>query len=102
MAASPLRAGLGAPPPAPPPNVRLPSILGRNAGTFGRTREVGALLLWAGAVFVVLALLSYAGDPMTGDDAAASITPAGPNWVGPVGEVVARLLVTLAGVVAWA
>jgi S-DNA-T family DNA segregation ATPase FtsK/SpoIIIE len=53
---------------------------------YGRGREVAALVVWTLAVFLVLALASY---PEA-------------NWVGPVGEVFARGLVSLVGVVGWA
>lgn len=84
-----------------PANTRLPSVLGAQPQTFARGREVAALLLWTFAVFLSLALASYAGDP-----AAAPVTDgppaiAGENWVGPVGAVVARAFVTLVGVAAW-
>ena len=75
-----------APPPKAPANLRNPSILGRGAGVYGRTREVAALVVWTLALFLLLALASY---------------PA-PNWVGPVGEVFAGWLVSVVGVVAWA
>jgi S-DNA-T family DNA segregation ATPase FtsK/SpoIIIE len=86
---------------AAPPNTRLPSVLGAQPQTFARGREVAALLLWTFAVFLSLALASYAGDP-----AAPPITdgpPAilGENWVGPVGAMVAKAFVTLVGVAAW-
>src|SRR5581483_10943835 len=51
-----------------------------------RGREVAALLLWIGAVFVALGLASLdSGD-----------------WVGPVGTSCARGLVSCVGVIAWA
>jgi DNA segregation ATPase FtsK/SpoIIIE, S-DNA-T family len=62
---------------------------------------VAALLLWTAAVFLVLALGSYAGSP--GNEGAGVVPLSmGQNWVGPVGEACARGLVTLLGVVAWA
>ena len=67
----------------------------------GRGREVAALLLWTCAVFLALALASYAGDPVHGDEVGAGVTPPGANWVGPVGELIARGLVTLIGIVSW-
>ncbi len=85
-----------------PSNSRVGAVVGRGAGVHGRGREVAALLLWTFALFLVLALGSYAGDPPRGIDAAATVTPPGENWVGPVGELVARGLVMLVGVVAWA
>ena len=81
---------------AAPANTRtasFPKIVGAGA-THARGREVAALLLWVGAVFLVLALASYGGDPAAGTT--------GPNWVGPVGEACASGLVYLVGVVAWA
>jgi S-DNA-T family DNA segregation ATPase FtsK/SpoIIIE len=74
-----------APPPKAPSNLRTATVLGRGAATYGRSREVAALVVWTVAVFLVLALASY---------------PA-PNWVGPVGDVFAGWLVSLVGVVAW-
>jgi S-DNA-T family DNA segregation ATPase FtsK/SpoIIIE len=74
-----------APPPKAPSNLRTATVLGRGAATYGRSREVAALVVWTLAVFLVLALASY---------------PA-PCWVGPVGEVFAGWLVSLVGVVAW-
>jgi S-DNA-T family DNA segregation ATPase FtsK/SpoIIIE len=82
---------------AAPPNTRTATIIGRNAGVNGRAREVAALLVWTVAIFLVLALASYRYDP-PGSSATA---PAG-DWVGPVGEVCARGLVSLVGLVAWA
>ncbi len=68
------------------PNTRTPSVLGRGAAAYGRTREVVALVVWTLAVFLVLALASF---PEA-------------NWVGPVGEISARGLASLVGVVGWA
>ena len=79
-----------------PANTKLPG-LSRIVGsgvTHARGREVAALLLWVGAVFLVLALASFGGDPALGTS--------GANWVGPVGEACAHGLVYLVGVVAWA
>jgi S-DNA-T family DNA segregation ATPase FtsK/SpoIIIE len=86
--------------PVVPRNTRMPTVLGRGAAVYGRTREVAALVLWTLALFVVLALASYQGDPSSA--ALAAPTPPGPDWVGPVGSFVARGLVSLVGVVAWA
>ncbi len=84
--------------------------------TFARGREVAALLLWTAAIFAVLALASYAGDPSAaptpaspmdalagGAEAGAAVGAAvvGPNWVGPVGAMCARAAVTVFGVMAW-
>src|SRR5579864_3856183 len=86
-------------PPGLPVNTRLPTILGRGAGTYGRTREVAALVLWTLAIFLGLALASYRGDP----SGAAPPTPtlSGSDWVGPVGALCARGLASLVGLVAW-
>ena len=46
-----------------PPNTRAPSVIGAQPPTFARGREVAALVLWTFAVFLGLALASYAGDP---------------------------------------
>src|SRR4051812_18884548 len=102
----------------PPANTRLPSVIGTQPQTFARGREVAALLLWTFAMFLCLALWSYAGDPAAAAVAAAAapgagaadgavpVVPAaagviGENWVGPVGAAVARAFVTLVGVAAW-
>jgi len=85
-----------------PPNTRLPNVLGSQPQNFARGREVAALLLWTFAIFLSLALASYAGDPqavVTSQDVPAPIS--GENWVGPVGQIVARAFVTLVGVAAW-
>jgi S-DNA-T family DNA segregation ATPase FtsK/SpoIIIE len=81
-------------PNALPPNTRAASVLGPGAAAYARGREVAALLFWTLAAFVMLALASYAGDPSAGASR--------PNWVGPVGELCARGLVTIVGVVSWA
>ncbi len=62
--------------------------------SYGRFREAAALLLFAGAAFLLLALLSFRMDP---DDAAVH----GSDWVGAAGAAAARLLVQGFGVVAW-
>jgi DNA segregation ATPase FtsK/SpoIIIE, S-DNA-T family len=64
----------------------------RNARTYAR--EAGALLLIATAFYCALALASFEGDALR-----PSVT--GKNWVGPVGEVFARSIVELVGVVGW-
>jgi hypothetical protein len=68
-----------------------------------RGREVAALLLWTAAVFLLLALASYAGDPAATTAAAEGAPPplSGPNWVGPVGASCARAVVTIIGATAW-
>jgi S-DNA-T family DNA segregation ATPase FtsK/SpoIIIE len=81
-----------------PVNTRVPTVLGRGAAAYGRAREVAALVLWTLALFFALALASYQGDP-TG--AGGPATPSGPDWVGPVGALGARCLVSLVGLVSW-
>src|SRR5260221_10916628 len=81
-----------------PANTRMPTVLGRGAAVYGRTREVAALVLWTLALFFALALASYQGDP---SGTAGALTPAGPDWVGPVGAFGARALVSLVGLVSW-
>ena len=82
-----------------PANTRVPTVLGRGASAYGRKHEVAALVLWTAALFIALALASYRGDPSGGLPSAP--TSPGPDWVGPVGEAVARGIVSLVGVVAW-
>lgn len=60
----------------------------------GRWREAGALLLFAGSVFVSLALLSCRVDP-------GQPNAQGVNWVGAAGAAIASTLVQGFGVVAW-
>lgn len=75
---------------------RLRMVVGPNvAPSHARGREAIALLLWTAALFITLALASFAGDPATG-------TSTGSNWVGPVGEACARALVSTIGLTAWA
>jgi len=61
---------------------------------FGRLFETGALLLFAGAAFLFLALATARVDPL---DPAVH----GANWVGPVGGNVAAILIQGFGLVAW-
>ncbi len=82
-----------------PANTRLPNVLGTQPPTFARGREVAALLLWSLAVFLSLALLSYAGDPQSPQEGAEALRS--PDWVGPVGAASARAFVTMVGVAAW-
>ena len=83
-----------------PANTKRPSVLGAQPPTFARGREVAALLLWTFAVFLALALASYAGEPLVpGQDGPSPIT--GENWVGAVGAAVARSFVSTVGVMAW-
>ena len=109
LAFAPRRA-LGSVPGAglPPPNTKLPSVLGPQPPTFARGREALALVLWTFAVFLAMELASYAGDPNMVPSAPTLPGTEGPppqvvgeNWVGPVGAVVARGFVTLVGVAAW-
>lgn len=85
-----------------PTNTRVPTVVGAGAGAYGRGREVAALVLWTCALFLLLGLASYAGDPHAapGDEARSPVV--GANWVGPVGEACAGAVVALVGVVAWA
>jgi S-DNA-T family DNA segregation ATPase FtsK/SpoIIIE len=58
--------------------------------------------LWTLAVFFALALASYAGEPASATPLPDDYTPiAGENWVGMVGAAVARLFVSLVGVMSW-
>ncbi len=57
-------------------------------------REAAALLLIASGLYGGLAIASYAADPLRPN-------VVGENWVGPVGEVFARLAVELIGIVVW-
>jgi DNA segregation ATPase FtsK/SpoIIIE, S-DNA-T family len=82
-----------------PVNTRAPTVLGRGAGAYGRAPEVLALVLWTLALFLAMALASYRGDPSAG--VRLPPTPTGPDWVGPVGALCARGLVSLLGIVAW-
>ncbi|MDP9003110.1 MAG: DNA translocase FtsK 4TM domain-containing protein, partial [Myxococcota bacterium] len=90
-----------APRPAPsdsprvPANTRVPTVLGRGAAAYGRRHEVAALVMWTLALFLILGLGSYRGDP------AGAATAPGSEWVGPVGAWAARGLVVLIGIVAW-
>ena len=85
-----------------PANTRAPSrqVFGAGAAGYARGREVAALLFWTLAVFLALALASYAGEPSGLAPAGPHVAP-GPNWVGPVGESVARAFVSLLGLVSW-
>ena len=83
-----------------PVNTRVPSVLGRGAGVYGRTPEVLALVLWTLALFLAMALASYRGDP-SGGVVPTVPSPPGPDWVGPAGSLCARGLVSLVGIVAW-
>jgi S-DNA-T family DNA segregation ATPase FtsK/SpoIIIE len=74
-------------------------VLGQGAATYPRGREFAALLLWTSALFMALALASYAGDPLPVEPPYAPMQ--GADWVGPVGEECARAMVVLLGVVAW-
>jgi S-DNA-T family DNA segregation ATPase FtsK/SpoIIIE len=81
-----------------PPSARAnppESLVSQGGSTSGRGKEAAALLLFAAAIYLVLALLSLRVDPHDPN-------VVGGNWVGPVGAAVAKLLVMGFGVVAWA
>jgi len=86
-----------------PSNNRVPTVLGAGAGALARHREIAALGMWTGAVFLGLALASYMGEPAAGPSPNGVPHEAivGENWVGPVGEACARALVQLVGLAAW-
>jgi S-DNA-T family DNA segregation ATPase FtsK/SpoIIIE len=56
--------------------------------------------VWTLALLLILALASYQGGPSQ-EAGAVAATAAGPDWVGPVGALCARGLVSLVGLVAW-
>ncbi|MFO0760757.1 MAG: DNA translocase FtsK 4TM domain-containing protein [Byssovorax sp.] len=60
----------------------------------GYAREAAALVLLASALYTVLALLSYRGDPLRPE-------VAGADWVGPVGATCAGALAETIGLAAW-
>jgi S-DNA-T family DNA segregation ATPase FtsK/SpoIIIE len=57
-------------------------------------REASAIVLFSGALFSALALVSYRCDP-------SRPHVEGSNWVGPVGASIAEVLVTAVGAVSW-
>src|SRR6186713_2775451 len=65
-----------------------------NTRPSGRFREAAALLLIAGATFIVLALASHRVP-------AVDLGAVEDGWVGPVGGFLARWLVQGFGIVAW-
>src|SRR5208337_4680268 len=90
-----------------PADAAAQASLPSNVWTHGpkaRGREIAALVLGTLAVFLGLALASYAGAPSAAMDAPAvpHDIPQGADWVGPVGQACARGLVTMLGLVAWA
>jgi S-DNA-T family DNA segregation ATPase FtsK/SpoIIIE len=91
---------MGARPLAPPAAgsaslVSSPEATARVSSTGARrSLEAAALLLWALAVFLGLALGSYCHD-------ARDPTVVGPEWVGPAGAALAAVLVRGFGLVAW-
>jgi DNA segregation ATPase FtsK/SpoIIIE, S-DNA-T family len=89
----------GAAPSTAPASTTVPPNTRRDGPRRHPGREVAALLMWTAAIFLTLALASYAGAP-----AGPMEEPAvqGANWVGPVGEACARAIVTLVGLVSWA
>jgi DNA segregation ATPase FtsK/SpoIIIE, S-DNA-T family len=72
--------------------VETPSSARSLAHSFAR--EASAIVLFSGALFTGLALLSYRCDP-------SRPHVEGPNWVGPVGASIAEVLVTAVGAVSW-
>ena len=66
----------------------------RETYAFRRGREASALLLVVGAVFLTLALASFAHDPAVPE-------VIGPNWVGPAGASLAQVFVSIIGIAAW-
>jgi S-DNA-T family DNA segregation ATPase FtsK/SpoIIIE len=60
----------------------------------GYAKEAAALVLLAAALYIVLALLSFRGDPMRPE-------VVGADWVGPVGALAARAVVGTVGLAAW-
>ena len=65
---------------SPPSNTRVASVVGRGAlvRTHGRAREIYALLVWTAAVFLHLALASYAGDPAAASLGLGAVTDGAP------------------------
>jgi S-DNA-T family DNA segregation ATPase FtsK/SpoIIIE len=59
--------------------------------------------MWTSAIFLALALASYAGEPSLAPspNAVPHDPIVGENWVGPVGEACARCLVQLVGLASW-
>jgi S-DNA-T family DNA segregation ATPase FtsK/SpoIIIE len=94
-----------------PANTRVPTVLGRGASAYGPKHEIAALVLWTLAFFLTLALASYEGNPSGVTGTTGAIGPIGPipavpaldgpDWVGPVGRMCARALVSVMGIVAW-
>ena len=86
-----------------PPTPALPSVLGAQPQTFARGREVAALLLWTFAMFLSLALASYAGDPGRRPAPAPTIRPRSRARTGSARSAPSsrRAFVTLVGVAAW-
>ncbi|RYZ65057.1 MAG: hypothetical protein EOP08_07720, partial [Proteobacteria bacterium] len=91
-------------------NLRFGRVMGPDQKTFARGREIAALLLWSGAVFVALALASYrvelslpqaSPEGQAVADAALGLQSTGANWMGPIGETVASALARLTGVCSW-
>lgn len=81
---------MGARPFAP----RTPALVSREALGARRGHEALALVLFAGAAFLALALASHRADPGDG-------TLHGADWVGPVGAALAGTLAQGFGLVAW-
>jgi DNA segregation ATPase FtsK/SpoIIIE, S-DNA-T family len=84
--------------PLPELRTRAPvKVMGTGAVRYARGREIAALLLWVGALFLAFGLASYEVDPKVATDGLG----AGPNWMGSAGASAARLLVSAIGVIAW-
>ncbi len=77
-----------------PDSVAVGRVSGGSPEPLRKGREAAALLLFAVAVFLCLALASLRTDPM---DPALQ----GTDWMGPVGAFVAGVLVRAFGLVAW-
>jgi DNA segregation ATPase FtsK/SpoIIIE, S-DNA-T family len=75
-----------------PPNARVST--GRPVCASARGKEAAALLLFATAAFVTVALATFAASPHDPN-------LRGGNWAGAVGEATARFLVVGFGAVAW-
>ncbi len=86
-----------------PVNTRVPSVLGRGAGAYGRTRGgsgAGPLDAWRSSL--PMALASYRGRPFRRRWSRSCRAPPGPDWVGPVGLPLRPwALCRSVGIVAW-
>ncbi len=71
---------------------RVDARVSRSARTYAR--EAAALMFIASGLYLALALASYEASPLRPE-------VSGPDWVGPVGAVLANALVHAVGIVAW-